>query len=164
MLNKQEELLLDLIETIEDPIIKAQKLTLFHQALVKETSKPALKIQQPKVDLEQIYNRFTQSKKEVTVNDLQKEIKENKSEVRTLKQEFTILRVDYDLLNRRIQLLENTSHQSNEEGPSDEEVDQTVNPTASLIQEPSKDLFLETISRVNGFSFSPVFLRTKFLT
>ena len=113
-MNKQEELLLDLIETIEDPIIKAQKLTLFHQALVKETSKPALKIQQPKVDLEQIYNRFTQSKKEVTVNDLQKEIKETKSEVRTLKQEFTILRVDYDLLNRRIQLLENTSHQSNE--------------------------------------------------
>ena len=83
VLNKQEELLLDLIEAIEDPIIKAQKLTLFHQALVKETSKPAFKIQQPKVDLEQIYNRFTQSKKEVTINDLQKEIKETRSEVRT---------------------------------------------------------------------------------
>ena len=40
MLSKQEELLLDLIEAIEDPSIKAQKLTLFHQALVKETSKP----------------------------------------------------------------------------------------------------------------------------
>ena len=55
MLSKQEELLLDLIEAIEDPSIKAQKLTLFHQALVKETSKPPIKIQQPKVDLEQIY-------------------------------------------------------------------------------------------------------------
>ena len=53
MLSKQEELLLDLIEDIEDPGIKAQKLTLFHQALVKETSKPPTKIQQPKVDLEQ---------------------------------------------------------------------------------------------------------------
>ena len=117
--------------------------------MVKETSKSAIKIQQPKVDLEQIYNRFTQSKKEVAINDLQKEIKETKSEVRTLKQELTILRVDYDLLNRRIQFLENTSHQSNDESPSDEEVDQTVNPTANLIQEPSKDLFLDTISRVN---------------
>ena len=55
------ELLLDLIEAIEDPGMKAQKLTLFHQALVKETSKPSIKIQQPKVDLEQIYSRFTQS-------------------------------------------------------------------------------------------------------
>ena len=76
-----------------------------------ETSKPSIKIQQPKVDLEQIYNRFTQSKKEVTVNDLQKQIKETRSEFRSLKQELTILRVDYDLLNRRIQFLENTSHQ-----------------------------------------------------
>ena len=90
VLSKQEELLLDLIEAIEDPSIKAQKLTLFHQALVKETSKPPIKIQQPKVDLEQIYNRFTQSKKEVTVNDLQKQIKENRSEIRSLKQELTI--------------------------------------------------------------------------
>ena len=46
VLNSQEQLLLDLIEAIEDPIIKAQKLTLFHQALVKETSKPPIKIQQ----------------------------------------------------------------------------------------------------------------------
>ena len=124
--------------------------------MVKETSKPALRIQQPKVDLEQIYNRFTQSRKEVTVNDLQKEIKETKSEVRTLKQELTILRVDYDLLNRRIQLLENTSHQSNEEGPSDEEVDQTVNPTTDLIQEPSKnEIFkLLELDRSDSESFS----------
>ena len=77
VLSKQEELLLDLIEAIEDPGIKAQKLTLFHQALVKETTKPPIKIQQPKVDLEQIYSRFTQSKKEVTVNDLQKQMKES---------------------------------------------------------------------------------------
>ena len=41
--------------------------------------------------------------------------------------------------------MENTSYQSNEEGPSDDE----VNPTADLIQEPSQDLFLDTISRVN---------------
>ena len=86
------ELLLDLIEAIEDPSIKAQKLTLFHQALVKETSKPPIKIQQPKVDLEQIYSRFTQPKKEVTVNDLQKQIKEARSEFRSLKQELTIQR------------------------------------------------------------------------
>ena len=40
--------------------------------------------------------------KEVTVNDLQKEIKETKetkSEVRTLKHELTILRVDHNFLD-----------------------------------------------------------------
>ena len=37
-------------------------------------------MKQPKVDLEQIYSRFTQSKKEVTVNDLQKQIKETQSD------------------------------------------------------------------------------------
>ncbi|XP_065617381.1 uncharacterized protein LOC136062357 [Quercus suber] len=110
VLSKQEELLLDLIEQIKDPVTKAQKLTEFKRTLVKETSKPETKLQEPKVDLEQIYKRFTKSKKEVTVNDLQKEIKETKSEVRTLKQELTILRVDHNFLDQRLKNLENTSH------------------------------------------------------
>ena len=84
--------------------------------------------------MEKIYNRFTKSKKEVTVNDLQKEIKETKSKVRSLEQEVTILRVDHNFLDQRLKHLENTSHQGNEKGtsfqnPSDEEVDKTVNPT-----------------------------------
>ena len=91
VLSKQEELILDLIEQIKDPVVKAQKLSKFHETLVRETSKPKPRIQEPKVDLEKIYNRFTKSKKEVTVNDLQHEIKETKSEVRSLKQELTIL-------------------------------------------------------------------------
>ena len=37
-------------------------------------------------------------------------------------------------LNRRIQFLENTSHQSNEDSPSDEEDSQSVKPTADPIQ------------------------------
>ena len=118
VLNKQEELILDLIEQIEDPIIKAQKLSKFHKTLVRETSKLEPRIQEPKVDLEKIYNRFTKNKKEVTVNDLQKEIEETKSEVRTLKQKLTILRVDHNFLDQRLKHLENTSHQGNEEGPS----------------------------------------------
>ena len=101
-------------------------------------SKPKPRIQEPKVDLEKIYNRFTKSKKEGTVQDLQKEIKDTKSEVRTLKQELTILRVDHNLLDQRVKQIENTSHQGNEEGtslqnPSDEEVDETVNPTADMV-------------------------------
>ena len=104
--------------------------------------------------MEKIYNRFTKSKKEVTIQDLQKEIKDTKSEVRTLKQELTILRVDHNLLDQRVKQIENTSHQGNEEGtsfqnPSDEEVDENVNPTADVIQEPPNEKFLETISRIN---------------
>ena len=88
--------------------------------------------------MEKIYNRFTKSKKEITVQDLQKEIKDTKTEVRTLKQELTILRVDYNLMDQRVKQLENTSHQGNEEGtslqnPSDEEANETVNPTAEMI-------------------------------
>ena len=96
VLSKHEEIILDLMEQIEDPVIKAQRLSEFHKTLVKETSKPELRIQEPKVDLEKIYNRFTKSKKEVTVNDLQKEIKETKSEVRILKQELTIISLTKD--------------------------------------------------------------------
>ena len=84
VLSKHEQLILDLIEQIEDPVIKAQRLSEFHKTLVKEPSKPELKTLEPKVNLEKIYNRFTKSKKEVTVNDLQKEIKETKSKVRSL--------------------------------------------------------------------------------
>ena len=50
--------------------------------------------------------------------------------------------------------LENTSHQGNEEGtsfqnPLDDEVDEIVNPTADIAQEPSSETFLQTISRIN---------------
>ena len=93
VLSKQEELLLDLIEQIKDPEEKSQRLSDFHRTLVKETSTSKPRIQEPRVDLEKIYNRFTKSKKEVTVRDLQKEIKDTKAEMRNLKQELTILRV-----------------------------------------------------------------------
>ena len=155
VLSKHEEIILDLIEQIEDPTIKAQRLSEFHKTLVKEPYKPELRIQEPKVDLEKIYNRFTKSKKEVTVNNLQKEIKETKSKVRSLEQEVTILRVDHNLLNQRLKHLENNTHQGrNKEGtsfqnPSDDEVDEMVNPTAEMVQEESSEKFLETINRIN---------------
>ena len=154
VLNKHEELILDLIEQFEDPIQKAQRLSDFHKTLVKEPSKPKLRILEPKVDLEKIYNRFTKSKKDVTVNDLQIEIKNTNSKVRTLEQELTILRIDHSLLDQRLKHLEKTSHQGNEEGtsfqnPSDGESDETVNPTADMVQEESNKKFLETISRIN---------------
>ena len=122
--------------------------------MVKEPSKPDLRILEPKVDFGKIYNRFTKSIKEVPVNDLQKEIKETKSKVRSLEQKVTILRVDHSFLDQRLKHLENTSHQGNEEGtsfqnPSDEEVDETVNLTAEMVQEESSEKFLETISRIN---------------
>jgi len=118
VLSSQEELLIDLIEQIEDPVIKAQYLSKFQKSLVKETKEPEPRIPEPKVNLEKIYNRFTNTRKEVTVNDLQHEIKETKSEVRTIKHELTILRVDHNFLDQRLKHLENTSHQGNEEGPS----------------------------------------------
>ena len=56
-------------------------------------------------------------------------------------------------MDQRVKQLENTSHQGNEEGtslqnPSDEE-DEIVNPTVEMVQEPSSETFLQTISRIN---------------
>ena len=50
--------------------------------------------------------------------------------------------------------MENTSHKGNEEGtsfqnPSEEEEDETVNPTAEKVQEESSEKFPETINRIN---------------
>ena len=70
VLSKQEELLLDLTEQIKDPVEKAQRLSKFHKTLIKEASTSKPRIQEPQVDLEKIYNRFTKSKKEITVQDL----------------------------------------------------------------------------------------------
>ena len=92
-------------------------------------------------NLEPIYNRFIQPKKEVKVDDLQRETKETRSEIGTLKQNLQAL--------QKTQSLENTSYQSNEEGPSDNKVDQIVDPTADDIQEPSRNLFLNAITRIN---------------
>ena len=104
--------------------------------------------------MEKIYNRFTKLKKEITIQDLQKEIKDTKSEVRNLKQELIILRVDHNLMDQRVKQLENISHQGNEDrislqNPSDEEADETVNPTAEMVQEPSSEAFLQTVSRID---------------
>ena len=104
--------------------------------------------------MEKIYNRFTKSKKEIIVQDLQKEIKDTKSEVRTLRQELTILRVDHGLMDLRVKNLEFTSHQGNEDrislqNPSDDEVNDTVNHTAEMEPEPSNGSFLQTISWIN---------------
>ena len=128
-----------------------QRLSEFHKTLVKEASTSKPRIPEPKVDLEKIYNRFTRSKKEVTIQDLQKEIKDTKTEMRNLNQELTILRVDYGLMNLRVKNLESTSHIEDEEetpslNPSDEE---TVNPTADMEPEPSNRSFLQTINRIN---------------
>ena len=49
VLSKQEELLLDLIEQIEDLVTKTQKLSEFHKTLVKEASTSKHRIQEPKV-------------------------------------------------------------------------------------------------------------------
>ena len=103
--------------------------------------------------MEKIYNRFTKYKKEITVQDLQKEIKDTKLEVRNLKQELTILRVDHSLMDLRVKHLEHSS-QGNEEGtslqnPSDEEIDDTINPTAEMEPESSIGSFLQTINRIN---------------
>ena len=92
--------------------------------------------------------RTKRKTKNVTVNDLQKEIKETKSEVHTLRENLATLRFDHN------QRLKNTSHQGNEEGtsfrnPYDEEADETANPTAEMVQEESSEKFLETISRIN---------------
>ena len=69
VLSKQEELLLDLIEQVKDPEEKSQRLSEFHKTLVKEPSTSNPRTQEPKVDLEKIYNRFTKSKKGITIQD-----------------------------------------------------------------------------------------------
>ena len=109
------------------------------QPLVQEASKP--EVQQPKVDLNPIYNKALQPKKEVKTDDLQGETKETRNEIRTLKQHLQAF--------QKTQSLENTSCQSNEEGSSDNKVDQIVDLKTDHIQKPTKDLFLDAITRIN---------------
>ena len=98
------------------------------------------RIQAPQEDVPKA--KSTKPKKDITVNDLQKEIKETYSEVQTLKENLTTLRIDH---NQRLKHLENTLHQGNEkrtssQNPSDEEVDEKGNPIEDMVQEK----FLET--------------------
>ena len=57
-------------------------------------------------------------------------------------------------MDQRVKQLEDTSHQGNEEGtsfqnPSDDEDDETINPTVEMVQEESSEKFLEIINRIN---------------
>ena len=62
------------------------------------------------------YDRPVRPKKEVKIDDLQRETKETRGEIGALKQNLQAL--------QKTQSLESTSYQSNEEGPSDNEVNQ----------------------------------------
>ena len=98
-------------------------------------------MQQPKADLEPTNNRCVQPKREVRIDDFQRETKETRREIGTLKQKLQAL--------QKAQSLESTSYQSNEESPSDKEVNQIVDPKTDHIQEPSRDLFLDAITRID---------------
>ena len=60
---------------IGNPELQEPSIT---QPLAQETSNPRIETQQPKVDLEPIYDRLVQPKKEVKVDDLQRETKETR--------------------------------------------------------------------------------------
>ena len=117
--------MLTLIEKVEDPVVKALYLSQFQKTLVKETKETKPKHSEPLVNMEKIFNRFSKAKKEITVNDLQHEIKETKFEIKTLREEvkkldqaLTILKIDHNFLNRRIKHQDHISHQGNNEaGP-----------------------------------------------
>ena len=112
--------------------------------LTNLVSTPKPEVQKPKVDPKV---KSTKPKKAVTVNDLQKEIKDTKSKVQSLRENLASLKANH---NQRLEHLENTLRQGNEkrtslQNPSDEE-DGTNNPTADMVQERK---FLEIINRIN---------------
>ena len=96
------------------------------------TSTPKIQAVVPEV-------KSTKPKKEVTVNDLQKEIKETYSEVQTLKESLATLRIDH---NQRLRHWESTLHQNNKEGLS---LQNPYDADNLMVQEN----FLETINRIN---------------
>ena len=106
------------------------------------TSEP--KIQTPIIVVPEA--KRTKPKKEVMVNELQREIKETRFEVQTLRENLATLRFDQI---QRLTYLENTLHHTNEkrtslQNPSDEE-DETDDPVTDMVQRK----FLETINRIN---------------
>ena len=158
--------MLTLIEKVEDPIVKAQYFSQFQKTLVRETKETKPKHSEPPVNLEKIFNRFTKAKKEITVNDLQHEIKETKSEIRTLREEvkkleqaLTILRIEHNFLNRRIKHQDHISHQGNNvaslsyQNSSDDEIenvyDESSNPTTNMVLEKPAQKYIDIISRID---------------
>ena len=105
------------------------------QLLAQETSNPRTMTQQPP-RIEPIYEKPI---KGVNISDLQRETKETRNEIRTLKQNLQI--------RQKTHSLKSTSYQSNEESPSDNGVQQPTNPRVETIKEPSRDLFLDTITK-----------------
>ena len=121
------------------------------------TSKP--KIQAPQVVVPEA--KSTKPKKEVTVNDLEKEIKETRSEAQTLRENLATLRFNH---NQRLKHLENTLHQDNEEGTSfqnlSDEDDETDNPVTDMAQrkflEPSIGLTSKNGTPKSGLSLTKI--------
>ncbi|KAL0008261.1 hypothetical protein SO802_009763 [Lithocarpus litseifolius] len=64
---------------------------------------------------------------------------------------MTILKVDNSLLDNKVKTLENISHQNPPSQNSSDEEDETINPTADMVQDnqPSGEKFLDTMNRID---------------
>lgn len=97
VLTKQEELLIDLISKVENPELKSEHL----KRLKKVISEGEIKHEKtppPKISLSSTLERFNSSKKEITLQDLQLEVKNVKREIITLK------KISHELQNENYEI------------------------------------------------------------
>jgi hypothetical protein len=100
---EHEELLLELISKIEDPGLKTQYLKKLKKLLTHpETEASTSKIQE--ISMSEIFKKFNKSKKPITINDLQLELKNVKTELKQLKEGHHNLEQDVNLLKIELKL------------------------------------------------------------
>ncbi|KAL4653336.1 hypothetical protein ACB092_01G295400 [Castanea dentata] len=138
MLTKSKEnddLLLTMISKIEDPNLQKDYLDKFLKNLTKED-----KVKRPNstISIEETLKRFNKNKsKEITVNDLQHEIKTVKQEIIQLKNDVKTIKHDNDHLKQELLILKidktMDKHQSDDDEQKDgDESDQQVSPSGNV--------------------------------
>lgn len=95
---KQEELLLELISNVEDPELKKFYLKKLKH-LVSQEDIGTSQIQKPQISLSSTLAKFSKTKKEITVSDLQKEINKIKDEIKLLKSDNYDIRTQLSRVN-----------------------------------------------------------------
>ncbi|KAL4615580.1 hypothetical protein ACB092_07G136400 [Castanea dentata] len=138
MLTKSKEnddLLLTMISKIEDPNLQKDYLDKFLKNLTKED-----KVKRPNstISFEETLKRFNKNKsKEITVNDLQHEIKTVKQEIIQLKNDVKTIKHDNDHLKQELLILKidktMDKHQFDDDEQKDgDESDQQVPPSGNV--------------------------------
>ena len=143
---EQEELLIDLIGKIDNPELKTEYLKKLKKLITQEN---IIKTPQEKISLTTTFDKFKNKKQEITVQDLQHEIKIIKTQIQTLQQQQLKLTCENKEIKDDLNIIKIDSQFNKiQQFPLIDETENNI-PSSPINEEISENNTINTIQQIN---------------